>query len=87
MAAGALIGRRRNQLITFGNATTTAAETLEVTLDDLDSYVRGGLRKAVDTCRVKDPEFVRGFKRTYRLYDHRGARKGKGGGGGAPVNG
>lgn len=53
-----------------------AAETLDLTLDELDAYVTGDLRKNVDTRRFKDPEFVRGFKRAYTLVDRRGGRGG-----------
>ena len=75
--AAALFGVRRNQPTTAANADTTTAETLDETLSDLDTYVRGELRKGVDIRRTKDPKFVRGFKRAYRLNDRRATRKSK----------
>ncbi len=86
-AAAALFGIRRGQPKAAQNAASTAAEKLDRDLDDLDDYVLGELKTAVNTRRVKDPDFVSGFKKAYRLTDRRGARKGKkgGDGGSAPA--
>lgn len=81
-AAAALFGIRRRQPKAAQNTATTAAEKLDRDLDDLDEYVTGELKTAVNTRRVKDADFVSGFKKAYRLTDRRGAHKGKGKNGG-----
>ena len=73
----ALFGVRRGQPKAAQVAASTAAEQLERDLDDLDDYVTGELRKAVDLRRVKDPGFVSGFKKAYRLTDRRATRTAK----------
>lgn len=70
----ALFGVRRGQPKAAQIAAGTSAEQLHLDLDELDDYVTGELRKAVDLRRAKDPEFVRGFKRAYRLPDRRATR-------------
>lgn len=47
----------------------------------------GELKKAVDTRRVKDPEFVSGFKRAYRLTDRSATRTAKPNTGTPPAGG
>ena len=47
---------------------------LDLDLDTLDDYVMGELKKAVETRRLKDPTFVSGFKRAYRLTDRSASR-------------
>lgn len=76
-ATAALFGLRRGQPKAAQVVAGTAAEQLDHTLDELHEYVVGELKKAVETRRVKDPEFVSGFKKAYRLNDRRATRTAK----------